>query len=106
MKYFRDKLSGEVFGYEQDQVDLISAAKKAANMEDITKEWPPKQAETVFVKDDIRNLRNSLLAQSDWTQVADAPVNKSDWAIYRQALRGVPQQQGYPTDIIWPTKPE
>jgi len=46
------------------------------------------------------------LVQSDWTQVADAPVDQSAWATYRSLLRGVPQQAGFPTDITWPTKPE
>jgi len=53
-----------------------------------------------------RAERNELLVQSDWTQVADAPVDQSAWATYRSLLRGVPQQAGFPTDITWPTKPE
>ena len=38
----------------------------------------------------MRNHRNRLLAQSDWTQVADAPVDQQAWATYRQALRDFP----------------
>jgi hypothetical protein len=38
----------------------------------------------------MRAIRNDLLAQSDWTQVADAPVNRQAWATYRQALRDFP----------------
>lgn len=53
----------------------------------------------------IRNQRNQLLTESDWTQVADAPVDQAAWATYRQALRDIPQQEGFPTDIAWPTKP-
>ena len=53
-----------------------------------------------------RNQRDSLLKESDWTQVPDAPVDQQAWAEYRQALRDVPQQSGFPTDINWPTKPE
>ena len=53
-----------------------------------------------------RSERNRLLAASDWTQVPDAPVDQQAWAEYRQALRDVPQQNGFPTDINWPTKPE
>jgi len=54
----------------------------------------------------IRSERDDLLKQSDWTQVADAPVDAQAWADYRQALRDVPQQSGFPADIDWPTKPE
>ena len=53
-----------------------------------------------------RNQRDRLLKDSDWTQVSDAPVDQQAWAEYRQALRDVPQQSGFPTDINWPTKPE
>ena len=59
-----------------------------------------------LLKNDIRNQRDLLLAESDWTQVPDAPVDQQAWAEYRQKLRDVPQQTGFPTDINWPTKPE
>jgi len=54
----------------------------------------------------IRRDRTQRLKDSDWTQVADAPVNQAAWATYRQALRDVPTQAGFPWDIQWPTKPE
>ena len=54
----------------------------------------------------VRQERDDLLASSDWTQVADAPVDQAAWSAYRQALRDIPQQAGFPTDITWPTKPE
>ena len=38
----------------------------------------------------MREIRNGLLADSDWTQVADAPVDREAWATYRQALREFP----------------
>ena len=53
-----------------------------------------------------RAQRTALLQQSDWTQVADAPVNQAAWATYRQALRDVPDQAGFPETINWPVAPE
>lgn len=53
-----------------------------------------------------RAYRNTLLSDSDWTQVADAPVDKQAWATYRQALRDVTAQAGFPWDIDWPAQPE
>ena len=53
-----------------------------------------------------RTQRDVLLSQSDWTQVLDAPVDQSAWATYRQALRDVPNQAGFPENIVWPTRPE
>lgn len=38
----------------------------------------------------VRIWRNAALAATDWTQVADAPVDPSAWAVYRQALRDLP----------------
>lgn len=54
----------------------------------------------------IRADRDERLAQTDWTQVADAPVNQEAWATYRQALRDVPAQAGFPWSVTWPTQPE
>lgn len=55
----------------------------------------------------IRRARNTLLQESDWTQAADVPqATKDKWASYRQALRDVPQQAGFPDNIQWPVKPE
>ena len=54
----------------------------------------------------IRSDRDKRLSDTDWTQVADAPVDKAVWATYRQALRDVPTQAGFPYDITWPSKPE
>ena len=54
---------------------------------------------------DARAKRNTLLAASDWTQVADAPVDQAVWATYRQALRDITSQAGFPTTIDWPVEP-
>ena len=54
---------------------------------------------------DVRSQRNEKLKDSDWTQVADAPVDKAVWATYRQALRDVTTQTGFPWTITWPTQP-
>ena len=53
----------------------------------------------------VREDRNKRLSESDWTQVLDAPVDQTAWAAYRQALRDVTAQAGFPWDIEWPVKP-
>jgi len=58
-----------------------------------------------FTEEQIRTKRDSLLAESDWTQVADAPVDQTAWATYRQALRDIPTQSGFPNNVTWPTEP-
>ena len=54
----------------------------------------------------VRNSRSGKLKDSDWTQVADAPVDKAAWATYRQALRDISAQAGFPQTVVWPTQPE
>ena len=54
----------------------------------------------------VRSTRDTKLKDTDWTQIADAPVDKTVWATYRQALRDVPTQSGFPWTITWPTQPE
>lgn len=51
----------------------------------------------------VRQSRDDKLKECDWTQIADAPVDKTAWATYRQALRDVPSQIGFPWTIDWPT---
>jgi hypothetical protein len=53
----------------------------------------------------VRAERNQRLAACDWTQLADAPVSSFQWANYRQALRDVPSQVGFPWTVVWPTPP-
>ena len=53
----------------------------------------------------MRNNRNQALSASDWTQLADAPVDKVAWATYRQSLRDITLQTGFPWTIDWPVAP-
>jgi len=53
----------------------------------------------------VRTTRDEKLKDTDWTQVADAPVDKTTWATYRQALRDLPKETGFPWDMTWPTEP-
>jgi hypothetical protein len=53
----------------------------------------------------VRERRNELLIASDWTQVPDVPVDKVAWAAYRQALRDIPAQPGFPLNVSWPEQP-
>jgi hypothetical protein len=55
--------------------------------------------------DMVRKERNYKLMECDWTQLQDAPVNSQDWVSYRNALRDLPSQSGFPWDITWPDKP-
>lgn len=54
----------------------------------------------------VRNKRNSALTATDWTQLADASeLTKNAWKEYRQKLRDLPDQQGFPWNVEWPSYP-
>ena len=69
------------------------------------------QEEVQAYDDDVaasnRSTRDGLLSDTDWTQVADAPVDATAWATYRQALRDITSHANWPNlvDADWPTKP-
>ena len=54
---------------------------------------------------EVRQQRNELLSACDWTQLPDAPVLAAPWAAYRQELRDVTAQAGFPWNVVWPVKP-
>jgi len=54
---------------------------------------------------EIREIRNGLLLECDWTQLSDIPIEtKNNWQSYRQQLRDVTNQLN-PFSIVWPVKP-
>lgn len=58
---------------------------------------------------ELRYERDKLLSQSDWTQIQDNPMSaekKRSWANYRQLLRDIPSQNGFPETVSWPKQPE
>jgi hypothetical protein len=53
----------------------------------------------------MRASRTEKLKDSDWTQIADSTADKTAWATYRQALRDVTAQAGFPWEVTWPDAP-
>ena len=73
---------------------------------------PPTQAELdEELAMRVRDSRFNLLVEVDavagnilrWAGLT--PEEKAEWATYRQALLDVPQQDGFPNTVVWPTKP-
>jgi len=65
---------------------------------------PPKSADQLAAS--VRGQRDRLLERTDWTQAVDiAKATQDKWAPYRQALRDVPQQAGFPFNVVWPQTP-
>ena len=117
-----------VFEGPQASGGTVYQQSQAAGVEQINNKWYTKyvlgpiftdneeatatEQETAYkaMKDEeqaknVRSSRDTLLSESDWTQLADSTADKAIWATYRQALRDVPAQAGFPWTVVWPEKP-
>ena len=64
---------------------------------------PDQEPEPLSLAKTVRAKRNQLLVASDTMALADRITD--DWRTYRQSLRDVPAQAGFPDNITWPTEP-
>jgi len=94
-KYYRDTPEGRFpFTPEQESERDAIAAR-----------WKTRSQEINI--SNIRNKRNKLLKETDWLFLSDITIsNEDEWKSYRQDLRDIPQQDGFPDEVIWPTKPQ
>jgi hypothetical protein len=73
---------------------------------DVTDATPAQIVERTESKAvEVRQQRNELLSACDWTQLPDSPADHEVWATYRQELRDVTSQEGFPWDVTWPEEP-
>ena len=101
-------------GYDNDETkDVIEVTPTLSGSVYIqTYEITDADSETIAKRSEIkwqeiREQRNQLLSECDWTQFQDSPITGSqltDWQNYRQSLRDVTSQSN-PYNILWPTKP-
>lgn len=98
-KWYTKYVLGPIFyEYTKEDGTVITAAEAEAAYK------AQKDAEQ---GENVRYTRNQRLIACDWTQCKDIPDSVSQpWATYRQALRDVPLQTGFPWTIEWPAKPE
>lgn len=86
------------------EVNYAMALKEAVGGEVTVEDVP----EPPMTAEEVRAKRDKLLAETDWTQVADAPIDtatRTAMRVYRQQLRDITEQEGFPTDIVWPEMP-
>jgi len=91
-------LNGDAY----DGLDWLDDSPKPTK-DELVAAWPGVLDARAWAQ--VRAERDLLLAASDWTQVADAPVDPAPWKVYRQALRDVPQTFATPDDGTWPEVP-
>lgn len=97
-KWFTKYILGPVFTDKEAEGD--QPAQTAAEQEAAYK--ATKDAEQSA---SVRTSRNDKLAACDWTQIADSTADKPTWATYRQSLRDVTVQDGFPWNVTWPEAP-
>ena len=98
-KWFTKFVAGPVFTDTKDKDGNVT--KTAAQNETAYKAGVDASAAA-----GVRVTRDKKLAECDWTQADDSPLKAaSAWTTYRQALRDVPTQSGFPHTVTWPTKP-
>lgn len=69
----------------------------------------PDQLRSYSLGKQAKENRDKLLYESDWTQLPNGPLTtqqQQSWVVYRQQLRDITSQSGYPFKIIWPTPPQ
>lgn len=89
------------------EVAIAGTADQATQKHDIASGTLVPRAKTAdeYVGDAMRQ-RYTLITASDWTQLPDVPLaTKAAWATYRQSLRDITLQPGYPQSVVWPTPP-
>jgi hypothetical protein len=65
-------------------------------------EWAPAIEDVAAT---VRARRDQMLTACDWTQLADSPKKDNAWPAYRQALRDITDQKGFPDEVVWPNPP-
>ena len=99
-QWFTKFIAGPIF---TDTTDGDGNVTTAADNEAAYKAGIDAQAAT-----SVRSERDRLIAETDWTQLADSQLSdsvKASWVTYRQALRDLPTASGFPHTMTWPTKP-
>lgn len=99
------------YTYDEYFLSMLDRTGLEKIVQDNTEVWLAyaKQQETEQQAQTIRGTRDKLLSDTDWTQTDDAPVSADDREAmrqYRQKLRNITAQSGFPSSVKWPEKPE
>jgi hypothetical protein len=107
--------SYDVYPYTRPAVpeyDSLTHEITDGSFEQVSGEWSlpyvVQQQENIDAEKNIRSRRDSFLLQSDWIVVKSYERGQNipaDWELYRQALRDITEQTGFPYEVTWPIKP-
>lgn len=113
LELMRDGLESVPKGFKlepDDSVPVIGLALIPKTLtEQVSSGEITEQTAEIVQTVNMRVERDAMLAGCDWTMVEDVPLSaneKAAWTAYRQALRDVPEQGGFPWVIEWPVRPD
>lgn len=92
--------------------DIIHRGLSAFRVVDGVCVYDEARAERIRIESiaaDVREKRNELLDKTDYLVMSDYPISEEQraaWAAYRQALRDLPAQEGWPDAVVWPEIPQ
>jgi hypothetical protein len=105
--YVEGFVDGTLYYIENNQSVVIPPSPSQYAIFDFTtKKWVLNPNLAIS---EVAQKRSTLLYASDWTQIPNNPLTtaqQESWATYRQELRDIPSQSGYPYNVIWPTPPQ
>jgi hypothetical protein len=88
--------------------DRLTQAVKAGGFVEVggawTQVWTVSDMTAEDAAQNVRDRRDHLLQETDWMALSDV-VMEPYWAEYRQQLRDITAQEGFPFNVVWPTKP-
>lgn len=99
-QWFTKYIAGPVFQDYTDDQGVVHTASEQWEAYCFDKDAAQKEV--------VRADRNKRLADCDWTQLVDSPLSpdaKLAWQLYRETLRMVPEQPGFPWNVQWPPEP-
>ena len=106
----KDDKGNTIYSYDEYILTMTDRSGLEKIVQDNMEVWLAyaKAQEAEQLAANARTQRDKLLSDTDWTQTDDAPLSSEDKESvrkYRQALRDITAQSGFPQEIKWPDKP-
>jgi len=101
------KADGTISFVNEEFLDsVVSENDTIEDIQTVSRSEPTSEEIAESNLNSLRNKRNQLLIESDWTQILDIPEDiRLSWQPYRQALRDITDNYTSLEDVVWPEKP-
>ena len=89
----------------REQFNTAQKKFESYDLRCLNPELSVETAYDIIIAEKVRAERDAYLLATDYRMVSDAPWDRDVWATYRQQLRDLPNTEGFPHAITWPTEP-